>query len=910
MFFLFVFCLKTTYATHYRAGEILYQYLGPQTYKATVITYTEIAGSSALADQDSIFLDWGDGTVETIYRNNGPINSFGFPDGEILAGTIKKNIYISNTHTYPGALPYYIIAITELNRTAGIINIADGTGSVNVPIFLEDTLFYQPPELFEGNSSPILLNAPIDYANRLDTFYHNPNAYDPDGDSLHYSLVPSLQASGIPVPQYLFPDQYPPGINNNISINALTGELIWAVPQTPGDYNVAIRIREYRDGQLIGVLLRDMQILVGNEQNDPPQIREINDTCIYAGDTLNINIFATDPNGDFVTLTAAGAPFEIDINRTSFTTNNGNPATANFQWQTICSDIRPNFYEVVFKAEDDHQASGNQPVPLVDLETWIIHVIPPPPDSLYATASNNDVQLTWDSPYSCYDDDDFQYFSVWRKYGCENIDRRDCETGLANSGYEMIADNILTYSYLDTDLDRGHIYSYRILAHFGTNPQSPSGAVYNIQESVPSHEVCVELPLDLPVITNVSVEQTSETDGLMFIQWSKPKAGLNLLDTLLDQAPYVFELYRSEGFTGSSLALIQTFTAPSFTALNDTLFYDSLLNTVLQPYSYQVRFYAENGTEFLGETSIASSIFLTIESSDRSLILSWEEDVPWVNDTFTIYRYNDNTLIFDSVNTTLLHTFKDINLINDSTYCYKIRSNGKYFSSGLIDPIINFSQETCGVPRDTVAPCAPDALILNDCETLPSQAWQTENFQNRLQWNKNNVCASDVAFFSVYFQSPDANSYSLIEQTTDTFYIHQLVNTLAGCYYVSATDSAGNESLDNDTICIENCAYYVLPNVFTPNGDGSNDFFVPFPGWRFVEKIELKIFNRWGNVVFETENPAISWNGNDLSGKPLNDGIYVYNGFYFVKKRDGSLEKKPLPPNKKGGGFVHLIRNE
>ena len=284
--------------------------------------------------------------------------------------------------------------------------------------------------------------------------------------------------------------------------------------------------------------------------------------------------------------------------------------------------------------------------------------------------------------------------------------------------------------------------------------------------------------------------------------------------------------------------------------------------------------------------------------------------MPWVNDTFTIYRYNDNTLIFDSINTTLLHTFKDINLINDSTYCYKIRSNGKYFSSGLIDPIINFSQETCGVPRDTVAPCAPDALILNDCETLPSQAWQTENFQNRLQWNKNNVCAADVAFFSIYFQSPDANSYSLIEQTTDTFYIHQLVNTLAGCYYVSATDSAGNESYKNDTICIENCAYYVLPNVFTPNGDGSNDFFVPFPGWRFVEKIELKIFNRWGNVVFETENPAISWNGNDLSGKPLNDGIYVYNGFYFVKKRDGSLEKKPLPPNKKGGGFVHLIRNE
>ncbi len=899
--FILLFTIKSIFATHYRAGEILYEYLGPLTYKVTIITYTETAGQSQQADQDTVFLNWGDGTIEPVGRSNGSINVNGVPDGEILTGTIKKNIYISNTHTYPGALPFYVISIVEQNRVDNVVNM---TNSVDVPVYLEDTLKYIPPELFEGNSSPILLNPPIDYANILDTFYHNPNAYDPDGDSLYYSLVPSLQALDNEVPNYEFPDQFPPGPNNNITINALTGEIIWAVPQSSGDYNIAIRIREFRNGQCIGVLLRDMQILVGNNNNDPPQLTNLIDTCIYAGDTLDLNIEATDPNlTQTVTITVQGAPFQIDPSRVDFFAINGNPATANFQWRTICTDIRPQFYEIVFKAED------NFTIPLVDLETWLVHVVAPPPDSLFATVSGNDVLLNWDTLYRCYDSPDFQYFSVWRKYGCENIDRIGCETGLEGTGYELIADNILDYHYLDVDVDRGHIYSYRILAHFGTNPQSSSGAVFNKTVSVPSHEVCVELPLDLPVITNVSVEETSQTNGVIFVRWSKPKAGAGLVDTLQDVPPYTFELYRSEGFVGANFSLIKSFTANTFAGFNDTLFYDSLLNTFQNPYSYKVKFFANNGADEMGETSVASSIYLTIASSDQSLLLSWQEDVPWVNDTFTIFKLNESTLTFDSLDITEEHNYTDTGLTNDSTYCYRIRSKGKYFSTGLINPIINFSQDTCAIPLDTLPPCAPKLTIKNDCETV-TQIWTDENYQNRLSWQIDNTCASDAVLYRLYFKSATQTDYSLLEETTDTFYIHQLNNSLAGCYYLTAVDGAQNESIDADTICVENCALYNLPNVFTPNSDGDNDFFIPFPGWRFVEKIEMKIYGRWGNLVFQTENPAILWNGTDVSGKDLKDGIYLYNGFYYIRKLDGSLEQKKLPPNKKGGGFVHLIRSE
>ena len=847
LFIIVLLVVKTSLATHYRAGEILYEYVGPLTYRATIVTYTETGGSSNLADQDSVYLNWGDGTIEAVVRSNGPINPNGVPNGEILSGTIKKNIYISSLHTFPGALPFYVISVFEQNRVEDIINM---TQSVDVPIYLEDTLKYQPPELFSGNSSPILLNAPIDYANILDTFYHNPNAYDPDGDSLHYSLVPSLQDVNSTVPGYVFPDQIGAGPNNNISINSLTGELIWAVPQQTGDYNIAIRIREFRDGRCIGVLLRDMQIVVGDENNDPPQINKIVDTCIYAGDTINLQIVATDPNPfDIVTISAQGAPFQIDPSRVALNNISGNPANAFFTWQTICTDIRPQFYEIVFKAEDDYTKPGGTPVHLVDLETWLVHVVAPPPDSLYATVSSNDVFLNWDSAYRCYDSPDFQYFSVWRKFGCENIDRLGCETGLANTGYEMIADNLLTYNYLDSDVDRGHIYSYRILAHFGTNAQSSSGEAFNKTVSIPSHEVCIELPLDLPVITNVSVDSTSETNGVMFVQWSKPRAGSSLLDTLQDLPPYIFEVYRSEGFNGASFSLVETFTSNSYTAFNDTLFYDSLLNTVQNSYSYKIVFKTNGGTDEMGETSIASSIFLTIQPSDQSLRLTWEENVPWINDTFTIFKFNETSLQYDSIATTLEHKYTDNGLENDSLYCYKIRSKGKYFSTGLINPIINFSQETCGTPIDTIPPCAPTFTISNDCE-LVRAIWESDNFQNRLTWENDISCADDVVFYRVYYRSPTENSFTLLDEPTDTKYTHQLVNSLAGCYYVTAVDEKDNESITADTLCVENCPYYDLPNVFTPNADGDNDVYIPFPGWRFIEKIDMKIYGRWGKSCF------------------------------------------------------------
>lgn len=64
-------------------------------------------------------------------------------------------------------------------------------------------------------------------------------------------------------------------------------------------------------------------------------------------------------------------------------------------------------------------------------------------------------------------------------------------------------------------------------------------------------------------------------------------------------------------------------------------------------------------------------------------------------------------------------------------------------------------------------------------------------------------------------------------------------------------------------------------NVFTPNGDGVNDDFV-FTANCNVKELSLKVFNRWGNVVFESSDPTAVWDGKDLLGAQVVDGVYFY----------------------------------
>ncbi|OWY22940.1 hypothetical protein C7N43_23115, partial [Sphingobacteriales bacterium UPWRP_1] len=112
--------------------------------------------------------------------------------------------------------------------------------------------------------------------------------------------------------------------------------------------------------------------------------------------------------------------------------------------------------------------------------------------------------------------------------------------------------------------------------------------------------------------------------------------------------------------------------------------------------------------------------------------------------------------------------------------------------------------------------------------------------------------------------------------------------------YVVSSDDACSEAVSFTVIVTPAGEKLLVPNAFSPNNDGENDVFNVFSS-QLLNSFTLYIYNRWGNLVFETNNPAEGWDGT-YNGKEQEIGVYVYaikysfaDGFEQYKKGNITL---------------------
>lgn len=848
--------ILTLSATHNRAGEITYKQISDLTYEITITTFTY---TLSLADRPQLDVDWGDNSISTAQRIS----------KVVLPNYYQRNIYVIR-HTFPGPGVYKIV-VQDPNRNYGVKNIPN---SVNVVFSISTILTVNPAMGF--NNTPVLLNPPYDKAALGYVFIHNPAAYDPDGDSLSYKLTVCTREDGKPIENYTLPPA-----THYIRVDSISGDLVWNTPADTGIYNVAMEIQEWRGGRKIGSVVRDMQIEVFVTNNKPPVNGPLKNLCVEAGQPVSFIVKATDPNNDKIALRATSGVFGLAKCPADFIGIDSvkGRSSSRFVWTPCHEAVRTQPYNIIIKSDDD-----NQELKLSDIDNMTIKVLGPSPKLLNAVPEGKFIRLLWSS----YGTAAIDGFAIYRRIGATTFTPDSCSGGLPSStGFVRVgyASGSSTTSYIDKGSDKGlefgEEYTYRIVAIYK-----------NGTESKASNEITSILVAGTPVITKVSVKSTDIANGSIDLAWALPD-----LDTIPSAVgPYEYQISRATGIDGTNYKLIKTLSGADIKTI-DTTYTDTPLNTLTTGYLYKIVLWNRTPShEFvIGDTSYASSTFISLSPGDRKVKFTISRNVPWVNTRYAFYRYNSVTAGYDSVGSTNQLAWIDDGLTNGKNYCYYVRSTGGYLIPGMPVNLVNYSQEACSTPVDNEPPCVPGITVTSQCEKM----------YNTVSWSFSDPgCLEDIMGYRIYYKlkfDDEIEPLDSVKNRNVFTYIHDSLSIISGCYAVSAYDSLGNESNKSEEVCIDLCNFYEIPNVFTPNNDRFNDRLIAKTSG-LVEKVDFKLFNRSGLLIFSTDNPRIDWDGT-YKGRIVSPGVYFYTCDIYERRIAGIEQSHKT-------GFVHVITEE
>lgn len=146
-------------------------------------------------------------------------------------------------------------------------------------------------------------------------------------------------------------------------------------------------------------------------------------------------------------------------------------------------------------------------------------------------------------------------------------------------------------------------------------------------------------------------------------------------------------------------------------------------------------------------------------------------------------------------------------------------------------------------------------------------------------------------FWVQHFFSSDVTDYFLLDMNGDT------LNLEAEKYYTQDTgwvvtyqhvyNQFGCSDIAYDSIYVRPITTLFVPNAFTPDGDGVNDFWGPVV--RDAKEYELYVYDRWGQLYFHTKNPNEMWDGK-MKGKNAPIDVYVYQVYY--RGQSGPADRK------------------
>jgi len=339
--------VSALFATHAAGSDIRYRCLGGLQYEVEVTFYRDCGG---VAEPNSISVrckssNGSQNLTITANKISGTGTEITVPcaatnstcNGGSTTG-IRKFVYVGVVNL-PSAQTDWTFSYSVCCRNCTITTINNPCASNSV-LYVEAKL---NNVLAPCNSAPNFSNIPIAFVCLGQNFNYNHGVIDPDGDSLAYQLI-TPKTSATSTVSFISPASAtaPIASSTPFTLSATTGNINF----TPSQIQIgvlAILVKEYRNGQLIGSVIRDMQVYTTACSNNLPTASGINGTN---------NFTATVCPGQQVCFTINSADIDASQNVTittnegitgaTYTINGGSRPTLNFCWTPSVDDVDLN----------------------------------------------------------------------------------------------------------------------------------------------------------------------------------------------------------------------------------------------------------------------------------------------------------------------------------------------------------------------------------------------------------------------------------------------------------------------------------------------------------------------------------------------------------------------------------------
>jgi gliding motility-associated-like protein len=869
---LFLVSPNFSFATHIVGGEINYRCLGNNNYEITLRVFRDCdtgvpwfdnpASVGVFDSNNNLVYD-----LRLFFRENDTLNLY-LNDPCLVA---PPNVCIHTTsYVDTVSLPFrpggYQLVYQRCCRNVDIVNIVNplNAGATYSCLVTEEALL-------SCNSSAVFNSWPPVYIclNRPINFDHS--AIDIDGDSLVYEMCTPLDGATPmnPMPQPPFNPPYqnvtwlPPFSQTNmlggvdsLRINSVTG-LLQGTPTILGVFVVGICVSEYRNGQLISTSRRDFQYATG-----------------ICGTLVSSSFFAP--------------VIQCENSLSVQFQNNSNSLGTGYIW---------NFGDTTTNASSILE----NPVYIYpDTGTYTIQLITDP-NSLCADTSYQTINLQLQTINIDFD-----------------LSVVNCQDSIILQAQDLSTDSLSSIVQWQWNFGNGQISNSQ-----SANVNYNQSGTYPISLIVQAANGCRDTLLDTIslIIPSINMADTlfvcPSTNPIVLnpaantnysYQWS-PSSGLNNSNIGSPLAsPSSTTTYRVtvSAFNGIDTCYLYdetTIVVRPELLMNiqaDTLYCDSIMNlSVSSNSSAQFDWYLDNS---FNNSIFSGQFFNTIQQNSIQtyyLLATDQYGCTFSDSTIGQVRYTnadiDNTSIAcpnqqavvtiennnpsDQLNYYWLpdsliiqgQGTSEIYTQPDSSTLFSVIISNQYGCLDTLSTLVNvfYSLPFVDISAD------PDTVFVGS----GSQLLATENQDYSYNWIQDQTLSN----WSIYnpIASPLNNSV----------------------YYLTITDINGCRNSDSILIYTKTFVcedpYIFVPNTFTPDGDGIND--ILFVRGNVITELYFAVYNRWGEMVFETNSQDFGWDGT-FKGQKLSPDVY---GYYLRYKCIG---QQPNDKEQFKKGNITLIR--